>query len=682
MEKNKKHGKADRTWPSGLATVIAVSLVYGLLAILVDFLLSLWAGGTGVIPSLLMTFRSCGLVMGSVVLFILPVLGVVRLRDRLTTGRIDVSLEQAVLFGSGAFAVIFLWMFNRFYDKFAALVAAEVVGGTAAVVLGWLFYRFLQSHDRWRRPAGMSKKAVILGTVGVLVLFGLSFLHPKTSLVARTGVPGTASSDRANILLIVLDTVRADRLSLYGYPLKTTPFLAEMARESAVFNNAFAASPWTLPSHASLFTGLYPSQHNTHAEHFWLDDDFRTLAEALHDHGYQTVSFSNNDYVTSYHNLVQGFERSWYKRHWTDETPMAAGGLGSSAAAFYGWIWWRFEEHLLARILQNPTAIWSYPTAAETNKAVGQWLDVGRDPARPFFVFINYMDAHLPYNPDEATARLFLQGDDFEASFQKRLRFPSVDACLDPSANGYSEDDFRIVGALYDACILTLDRELEKLMGRMKEMGLLEETLIIITSDHGEYLGTRNRLAHGLGLHQELLHIPLIARYPRLFEGGTRYDTVVTHVDIPETILAFAGIQERPSGQPETQVLYDSQNATREYVFGESRFPLNLLVNAPLREDHSHLFVEQKVIRNRTHKLIWKSRGEPEFYNILTDPLELDDLFVNGREKERFEEMQKTLALWMKALPHSCNDAPDRQSHSKKENRDLLERLRAIGYVN
>ena len=203
--------------------------------------------------------------------------------------------------------------------------------------------------------------------------------------------------------------------------------------------------------------------------------------------------------------------------------------------------------------------------------------------------------------------------------------------------------------------------------------------MIIIASDHGEYLGSRNRLAHGLGLEEEVLHVPLIARYPGLFKAGERDDTVVTHVDIPETILSFAKIEERPKEKPETQLLFDLKDDLRPNVFAESFFPLNLLVGASLRDDNSGLFVEEKTIRNRTYQFIWKSRGEPEFYNVADDPSEMNDIYSS--ENEKAEEMKRQLLQWTKTLPRVSPSVPQTSGISKKEKFEMIQKLRALGYV-
>jgi arylsulfatase A-like enzyme len=665
----------------GLFTVWATSILCGALVVPIDFLLSLKAKSLSFVPAALLAFRSCGWYTLVVAVFTGTIFILLRILDRAKPGLFGKAVQQAIVIGTGVFITASFFLFNRFYNKFEALLVVQIIGGAAGLTSGWLGYLLLRSSARWDRLATRGRRTMAIGTLGIVVLFAISFPGLKGARrTDRSLAHGSNQSDRPNILLIVLDTVRADHLSLYGYERETTPFLEIMARESAVFDNAFAASPWTLPSHATLFTGLYPSQHNTHGEHFWLDDSYRTLAEILREAGYQTVCFSNNDYVSSFHNLVQGFERVWYKGSWTDDIRMLPHTFGGSLVAASDWFWKEVITRILIKVVENPASFSDYPNAALTNNGVSNWLRHGRDASRPFFMFINYMDAHMPYNPDDETARLFFDDTELKATYDIRLRFPPLEYWLDLSKGQYSQREIIFMTKLYDACIRYLDGELSRLYRALKNQGILDKTLIIITSDHGEYLGTRNRLAHGLGLHEELLHIPLIARYPTLFTPAARYDTVVTHVDITETILSFTETADRPEAWPETQVLYDLEKNRRSNVYAESRFPLNLLINAPLRQDHSHLFVEQKAIRDRFHQFTWKSRGTPEFYDLAADPLQIKNLYsLSNREAQ---VMGESLSEWAQALCPAASAVTQESETSEKVRLELRDRLRALGYTN
>jgi arylsulfatase A-like enzyme len=294
-------------------------------------------------------------------------------------------------------------------------------------------------------------------------------------------------------------------------------------------------------------------------------------------------------------------------------------------------------------------------------------------------MFINYMDAHFPYNPDDEFARLFLDEEALRNSYPLKLRFPPVEFALDVSKGGYTPEDLEIIKGLYDADIRYLDGELRSLVQGFKDADIYDDTATIITSDHGEYLGTRNRLAHGLGLHEEVLHVPLLVRYPAVFEHAVRYETVVTHVDVVEAILSLAGIEERPDAMPETQELCAVRSEERPNVFAEVRYPLHLLVNASLREDHSELLVEQKTIRSRRYQLIWKSRGVPEFYHVSEDPMGERDLY--SPDDPQAERMQEELVRWADSDVYDRGLDRDDAGVSEREAQELVDRLRAMGYV-
>jgi arylsulfatase A-like enzyme len=662
----------------GYLFVWAISVCYGIIVIPLDFLITSKLNSFGSVVNLLLAFRSSGLIMLMVAILTIILFIIIKILTRIKPERLEVYLQQAILIVPGIFVIVFFFLFDRLYIKSDVLVAVEIIGAFAALLVGGFSYYFLRSGSRSQWLVAISPKVSVIGTLLIILLFGISFVGGGKIASSRKSDYISTKSDRPNILLIVMDTVRADHLSLYGYHLNTTPFLTKMAKESTVFTNAFAASPWTLPSHASLFTGLYPSQHNCHGEHFWLDNSFRTLAEVLYDKGYQTINFSNNGYITSYHNMTQGFERTWYKGRWADDITMLK-SLGSSVVSFFNWLLNHFQNHILAKIIKNPVSYRDSPKAAITNNAISEWLDHDRDKNRPFFIFINYMDAHLPYNPNDKVARLFLDETNLKRSYREDLRFPPIEHCLDLAKSGYTKTDIEIIRSLYDACIRYLDGELKSLIDKLKHMGIYDKTLVIITSDHGEYLGTKNRLAHGLGLNEEVLHVPLIARYPNLFKAGAKYDTMVTHIDIPETILSFVNIKERPEGIHKTQLLYDLKEDFRPNVLAEFRFPLHLLINASLLDDNSKWFIEQKTIRNKTDQFIWKSRGEPELYNVVVDPLQHNNLY--SKDKEKADKLSKQLATNVKSLYYIPRSVSDTIGVSKKEKLELLDQLRGIGYV-
>ena len=306
------------------------------------------------------------------------------------------------------------------------------------------------------------------------------------------------SGDPPNVLLIVLDTVRADRLSLYGYRRPTSPTLDRLAQRGIRFEEARATAPWTLPSHASLFTGRWPHELDAN----WntrLGTKFPTLAEYLGSRGYATAGFvANVQYCSSEFGLDRGFT------HYEDYafqplTPLRMcylGNMGLKAAFHLG-------QRLSAGLDAVPllpgknSPVWrtlnsdARVDADAINREFLDWLSRRREPARPFFAFLNYFDAHSPY--------LLPPGNPYRFG-----RPPKTDADVNVLVEWFYLDKLRLLPSYvnlardcYDSCLAYLDEKLGELFDELKRRGVLERTLVIVTADHGEGLGEHNLFYHG-----------------------------------------------------------------------------------------------------------------------------------------------------------------------------------------
>jgi arylsulfatase A-like enzyme len=336
---------------------------------------------------------------------------------------------------------------------------------------------------------------------------------------AALAVSACRARDHPNVLLIVIDTARADRFSANGYARETTPAIAALGREGAVYLNAYASSPWTLPSHASLFTGLYPSSHGADSGHLRLDDRLPLLARRLQEGGYRTVAYVENPWVGKDYNFHLGFDT--FDEVWR-EVRGTEGDMGAAA------------------VLER----------------VERWLDWRQqnDDARrqPFFLFINYFEPHLPYNPPEPERSRFLRRggaliredapapEDVERL--RRFKHPEeVRQILGVGSLG--PDDFRILSDLYDGEIAYVDRRIGEVVEALRRRDLLDGTVIVVTSDHGEMLGEHGFMDHKFTLHEPVLRIPLVMRYPRAITPGQRRGELVLLQDLHPTLLALAGIR-------------------------------------------------------------------------------------------------------------------------------------------
>ncbi|HWP69889.1 MAG TPA: sulfatase-like hydrolase/transferase [Gemmatimonadaceae bacterium] len=317
-----------------------------------------------------------------------------------------------------------------------------------------------------------------------------------------------------NVLLLIMDTVRASALSAYGYERKTSPFLERLASEGIRFDRAIATAPWTLPSHASFFTGRYPHELNLG----WssrLDDRYRTLAEAFSESGFVTGGFVANSYYGPWlFGLGRGFQ------HYADYSSSVSEILGHSNV-----------NRLLLPVWNRLTKQYHHfgrKNAEEVNAEFLGWLD-RRPPSRPFFAFLNYIDAHSPYVPPAPYRSMYLEGE------------PRTRQVIQGSAKPDSEVT-RGLRAAYDGAVTYLDAQLAELFRQLEQRGVANNTIVIVTSDHGESFGEHGFLEHGVSLYLSELHVPLIVRLTGDKHRGCVVRDWVTLRDIPATLTAEAGL--------------------------------------------------------------------------------------------------------------------------------------------
>jgi arylsulfatase A-like enzyme len=307
------------------------------------------------------------------------------------------------------------------------------------------------------------------------------------------------------VLLIILDSVRAASLGLYGNVHRTTPNLDRQADGWVIFDRAYSTAPWTLPSHSSIFTGFYPQQLSAN----WLtplDNVQPTIAEAFRNHGYRTGGFvANMNYASAETGLARGFV------HYEDY-PLSKMYLRRATALGYFLDTWRAA----VKPGRRSRAI---KPACRLSADFLAWLD--QTQGRPFFAFLNYYDAHQPYQAPDSLRR----------------RFQSADRVRDG----------------YEAAIASLDQELVQLVDQLKSRHLLENTVVVITSDHGELLGEHNLVGHANSLYQEVLEVPLLIRYEGRTPHGLRIGSPVTLRDLAATLTNLAGLSQSFPGSSLTR---------------------------------------------------------------------------------------------------------------------------------
>jgi arylsulfatase A-like enzyme len=425
----------------------------------------------------------------------------------------------------------------------AAIMPALLVSGRQIYSSAWLALaagiavqvapRFERLSLDWRWW-GRRTFPVLLGSIPAVAAFmaGGDWVA-EARLAAKPYPPDGAP----NILLIVLDTVRADRLSVYGYPRRTTPALEGLARRGIRFDEARSAAPWTLPSHASFFTGRWPHELGV----VWkapLHTRHPMLAEYLASRGYQTAGFVGNIQYCSYETgLARGFVH--YEDYPFDVVhlrPFRTAILGEFAWNAATWLGVSIGTSRFSPVLHWLMSVGRKDAGAINDEFLG-WLSHRHDPERPYFAFLNYYDAHAPYLPPEGTRFRFGPGprtlDDFFVlgerwnEFDKlRLTQKYIDLILDS----------------YENCLAYLDGRVGRLFVELQRRGELKRTIVIVTADHGEELGDHDLFEHGESLYRPESRVPLLFVLPSGAHGGDVLRQTVSLRDLPATVVDLAGV--------------------------------------------------------------------------------------------------------------------------------------------
>lgn len=526
-----------------------------------------------------------------------------------------------------------LWLYLAVLPELGSRGGLLAYSSAAAAValVGVGVYLLLAPPPAEQRPGRRRVLGVLLLVVCSTVWASAHVLLPpraRRALLPGGAEPSPPLAKTPNVLWIVMDTARADALSCYGYRRETTPNIDALAAEGVLYQRAIAAAPWTLPSHASMFTGLLPSKHQCTAEHQFLDDHFTTIAEVLAEHGYATLAYSNNLYASGRHNLAQGFSRF--------------------EAFLFGRTW---RRELLAGQVKDSVRLADYG-AAETVEVVARWMSHAASRGRPFFLFVNFMEPHAAYGSTPLAHHWLDDG------FNVRQAHATT-RDLDLFAAGafeLTEDDFALLRALYDGDITYLDGSVGRLVDSLRTLGILDNTLVIITSDHGEHFGEHGLLGHRFSVYDELIRVPLIIRYPPAFKPGTRHGSLVRLIDLFPTILDVTGIHWEGRSQLQGRSLLDRANAPEEPVaVSEYATPLHVLpavIKGRYAYGTTPVLRRLKCIYAADWKYIWASDGRHELYNIRADPGEKKNLIPEVPEKAR-ELHQMLEARVGRSLPFS-----------------------------
>jgi arylsulfatase A-like enzyme len=457
-----------------------------------------------------------------------------------------------------------------------------------------------------------------------------------------------------NIVWIVMDTVRADHLSVYGYHRKTTANLEKLRGEATLFANAVSPSDFTLSSHGSMFTGLYPSRHGAHftpesPDGRPLAAQRRTLAEILSEKGYFTIAVAaNQGYLAADFGMNQGFG---VYRVWA-ALPL----LGP----LFPYCLRSATRPLLQYVLPT-TELQTFLRDAEgINETAFEFLHETSGKQGRFFLFLNYMDAHFPRNPPKSITALY-PGIDETFSWNDFFR---LEAGVLRLRRTLTERERVHLTSQYDAAIHYLDLQLGRLFAELKRLGLYDDCLLIVTSDHGEAFGEKNLFEHGVSVYQNQVHVPLIVKYPRA-RGSTVVADFVSVADLMPTILDLLGY-ETPPGLDGRSLLRPDQQRGRAIISESHSFGRYRSMYPRLRRVERAVFLGPK-------KLITSTSGKQEFYDVAEDPEESRNLFTSGNGEAR--EQKEMLDAWISLI------APAKKTAPAKQRRETIERLRSLGYI-
>jgi len=453
----------------------------------------------------------------------------------------------------------------------------------------------------------------------------------------------TPPKAQINVILIVIDTTRADILSAYGYAKETSPSLDRLAREGIRFEEATSTDFWTLPAHASLLTGEYPSTHRATSETNHLQPGAQTLAELLSAAGYRTRAYVSNAWIGTERGFAQGFDTFV-------ET-------------------WKTEQRAGSDFLFDRAAI----------EGAEAWIAEKDERAEKFFLFLNLNSAHMPYSPDPMVLADLSPGP---RSIERTRRLRKLKGMWAHLGGDFELDaeDFEILRELYEAEIAMLDALVGRLVEFLRTRELLDETLVIVTSDHGENLGDHGMIDHLLSMYQTTTRVPLIMRHPPSFPPGMRNEAVVSLVDVVPTVLDIVGLADT---YPEIArgSLINAAHSPQRAVFAENDRPLNgidlMRANYP-DFDLATIDGRMRMIRTRQHKLIWKEDGSTELYDLVADPEELDDLSKQAPELR--EELLAQLQTWMRSEERGEGENAE-PARMKVTDPETQEQLRSLGYI-
>lgn len=519
------------------------------------------------------------------------------------------------------------------------LVGVSLVGPVARLLqpVAYVLIGLFSRENLVPKKVGWALGAFLIICVGVVA--------PKFSLSALDGPIRYKTLENAtmpagpNVVLVTIDTLRASSLGTYGYERPTSPFLDSLAAEGAVLD-ATASASWTKPTTATLLTGLHPRRHGAleHGSPLSTPDGMLTLAETFQEAGYVTASFVTNPNIKAAFKFDRGFDEYFDKL--VEDTVT----LASIRNSIFGKWLMNFSRHQFN---------WKYENDVnKVNEHVFPWLAKNKD--NRFFLYLHYIDPHSPYSPPDEYYQMFKR-DAGLATFNDRKRIVGLD--------------------LYDGEIRYTDDGMKDLVDEMKELGIWENTIFVLTADHGEEWFEHEVLGHGFSLYQEVVGVPLIFHGPGV-PKGSRPESPVQILDMPATVLDLANTGHTQLGDGSTfRQLFTQGEMEDRSLFMDSQFGME--------HDESESFVF-KGLRWGQYKLVNTESNayfpdSPTFalYDLEKDPNEMVNLIEDPRyEAIRNDMIDRHLAQKEFIKEHGIGDTGEMELDA-----ETIAELQALGYM-
>jgi arylsulfatase A-like enzyme len=482
--------------------------------------------------------------------------------------------------------------------------------------------------------------------------------HVSAFLLLVGVLAGCTASDGTgpvNIVLISIDSLRADHVGCYGYERNTTPVLDRLAAQGAVFENVVAESSWTLPTHVTMLTGLGSLAHGVNEfVGARMSPSTVTLAERLQQAGYRTWGVYSGPYLHPVFGFGRGFD-SYEGVLGPTELDVQDFDLGQTGA----------ERTIMAESARSHRMVTSdlvSEKAAELIRAQG---------GREFFLFLHYFDVHYDYIPPEEIWRRFDGDYDGTLTGENFRRNSDINPDMDPR-------DLEHILALYDGEIYYTDRFIGKVLGALEENGLADDTLVVVTSDHGDEFFEHGNKGHAQTLFDEVLMVPLIMRLPGRIEAGLRIPEQVSHLDIASTLASFAGLGAHTSGKA------DEGRDLRPALTMKAVLPTRGAVSS-LKRTGQLLSYRNPGMKYLVHRA--RSEITERLFDLSTDPEERVPLLQkSGLRPDRRQSLSLINVLPEPIIRQRFSAIVSRDlgppaAENPEIPEELLEQLRSLGYV-